>query len=282
MTPDTRHPTPMTPTEAAPPHVELLTDPRGGVTVVVDGQPQSHVVPDDPAMLGFEYIQHMAAVLDLLPAGRIGVTHVGGAGLTLPRYVQHTRPGSPQIVFEPDESLTAHVRRLLPLPRGHRIRVRPIPGEEGVAALAPDSADVLVLDAFCQGRVPSGLTSVEFLREVHRVLRSTGLFIANLPDEPGMRFVARVAAAAGKAGLQHRVLVATHDVLKGRRFGNVVLVAGAQPCEVAELRRTVARSPFPTGVRDGLDAWCAGAAPSTAAAPARSPSAPPAKGWRVR
>lgn len=272
----------MTPTHADRPRLELPTDPHGGVTVVVDGQPQSYVVPDDPAMLGFEYIQHMAAILGLLPSGQIGVTHVGGAGLTLARYVHHTRPGSPQIVLEPDEALTAEVRRLLPLPKGHRIRVRPMPGEEGVVALRPDSADVLVLDAFCEGRVPTGLTTVEFLREVRRVLRPTGLFIANLPDEPGMRFVARVAAAAGKAGLNRRVLVATHDVLKGRRFGNVVLVASAQRFDVAALQRTVARSPFPTGIRDSVATWCAGAAPSTAAEPARSPSAPAARGWRVR
>ncbi len=60
--------------------------------------------------------------------GGLAVTHVGGAAMTLPRYVQHTRPGSPQVVLEPDAALTERVRRDLPLPRGHRIRVRPQPG----------------------------------------------------------------------------------------------------------------------------------------------------------
>ncbi|WP_168583168.1 spermidine synthase [Gephyromycinifex aptenodytis] len=262
--------------------IELHTDEHGGVSVVVDDQPQSYVLPSDPGMLGFEYVQHMAAVLDLLPPGRLGVTHVGGAGLTLARYVQHTRPGSPQIVLEPDEALTAEVRRVLPLPRGHRVRVRPVTGEEGILALHSAAADALVLDAFAGGSVPAALTTLEFLTQVRRVLRPSGVFLANLPDEPGMRFVARVAAAAGEAGLTHRVLVATHDVLKGRRFGNVVLVASPEPIDVAELRRALTRSPFPTGVRADVGSWCSAVKPSTAAEPALSPTAPTAKGWRVR
>ena len=65
-----------------------------GVTVVLDGHPQSHVCLDDPGLLAFEYVAQLALVLDTLPPGRVAVTHVGGGGLTVPRYVQHTRPGS--------------------------------------------------------------------------------------------------------------------------------------------------------------------------------------------
>ena len=50
----------------------------------------------------------LGALLDALPAGPVAVSHVGGAAMTLPRYVAHTRPGSPQIVLEPDAALTEH------------------------------------------------------------------------------------------------------------------------------------------------------------------------------
>src|ERR1035437_1102004 len=103
-------------------------DGRGCVTVMMDGSPQSHVNLADPGSLGFEYIAHFAAVIDTLPAGPLGVTHIGGAGLTLARYVTAERPGSPQIVLEPNIELTELVRRELPLPRQHRIRVRPVDG----------------------------------------------------------------------------------------------------------------------------------------------------------
>jgi hypothetical protein len=60
----------------------------------------------------------MGLVLDALPCGPLAVTHVGGAGLTLARYVQHTRPGSPQIVLEPDTATSPQ-----PPPReGWRLR----------------------------------------------------------------------------------------------------------------------------------------------------------------
>ena len=144
---------------------EFVRDDRGGVTVMRDGHPQSHVDPDDPTSIEFEYVQHFALVLDALtpPApSLLGVTHVGGAGLTLPRWVHATRPGSPQIVLEPDVVLTELVRRELPLPRGHRIRVRPQAGREGVAALADSSADALVVDAFAEGSVPADLVTELF------------------------------------------------------------------------------------------------------------------------
>lgn len=183
-----------------------LAEGRGGraATVMRDGHPQSYVDLDDPTLLAFEYVQHFACVLDALPSGSLGVTHVGGAGLTLARYVEATRPGSPQIVLEPDAELTDLVRRELPLPRRHRIRVRPVDGRSGVAALKDDSADVVVVDAYADGRVPADLGTVEFLTDVARVLRPTGLVLLNLADEPNGRYVAAVAAGAHAAGLTDR------------------------------------------------------------------------------
>ncbi|HEU4998199.1 MAG TPA: hypothetical protein VFT68_04580, partial [Lapillicoccus sp.] len=65
--------------------VRLDRDEHGGVTVIVDGTPQSYVQPDDPLLLVFEYVQHFALVVGSLPPGPLAVTHVGGAGLTFPR-----------------------------------------------------------------------------------------------------------------------------------------------------------------------------------------------------
>lgn len=263
--------------------VELVTDDRGGVTVVAGGQPHSYVDLADPGLLVFEYVAHMAAVLDTLPAGRLTATHVGGGGLTLPRYVQHTRPGSSQVVLEPDTALTEAVRRELPLPRGHRIRVRPVDGRTGVAALRDDSADVVVLDAFAAGRVPVDLVTAAFLADVARVLRRGGLLLANIADEPGMRFVGRVAAGM-RAALGTCVLVATHDVLKGRRFGNAVLVASDDGPDLGAVRRTVARESFPTGVWSDARVTdrFAGARPITEADGILSPQAPDPGRWRLR
>lgn len=263
-------------------HVRFDRDDRGGVTVVMDGSPQSHVQPDDPELLVFEYVQHLALAISALPPGPIGITHVGGAGLTLPRWVEAVRPGSTQIVLEPDAALTALVRQEIPLPRRHRIRVREIDGLTGVAALADSSADVVVTDAYAGGRVPAELGSAAYGNDVARVLRPTGVALWNLADEPGLRYVARVLATM-RLALPHVALIATHEVLKGKRFGNSVVVAGRSPLPLEQLRRDVARAHLPTGLREGaaLDRIVAGAKPFVDDA-APSPVPPDATGWRVR
>jgi spermidine synthase len=256
------------------------------VTVVVDGQPQSAVDLDDPTRLDFEYVQHLALCVDALaPAGRLRVTHVGGAGLTLARWVQHTRPGSPQIVFEPDAALTDAVRRELPLPRGHRIRVRVLDGMSGVRGLRDASADVVLVDAYRQGRIPPELGSMEWFTEVARVVGPRGLLLANVADEPGMRYAARVAVGA-RASLGHVACVGLHEVLKGKRFGNVVLVASPSPLDLWTLRRATASASLPTGVLDAseLARRAPGARPFRIAGGdlAASPEPPERNAWRRR
>jgi spermidine synthase len=250
---------------------------------MMDGSPQSHVNLADPGSLGFEYIAHFAAVIDTLPSGPLRITHVGGAGLTLARYVNAERPGSPQIVLEPNVRLTELVRRELPLPRRHRIRVRPVDGLTGVTQLADGSADVVVLDAYAEGRVPAELATMEFLTDVSRVLREDGTMLLNIADEPNMDYLRRVYA--GLFGVFGQVAaIGTHEILKGKRFGNTVAVASHRRLDIAALRRQVARMSFPTGLRDGnqLARQFAGSAAFKTNDSLPSPPPPPPKGWRVR
>ena len=88
--------------------------------------------------------------------------HVGGAGLTLPRYVAATRPRSRQIVLEPDEDLTEFVRETLPIPKRTGIKVRPQTGRAGIREVYDASTDVVVVDAFLDEAVPRDLLTSEF------------------------------------------------------------------------------------------------------------------------
>ena len=128
---------------------------------------QSYVDLADPLRLEFDYVQRIADVIDeIAPGGaRLRVVHVGGAALTLPRYVTATRPSSAQIVLEPDEELTQVVRERLPLPRRSGIKVRAVDGRSGIAAMRDDFADLVIVDAFAGARVPPELTTTPALRE---------------------------------------------------------------------------------------------------------------------
>ncbi len=264
--------------EASSGRVELLADADrpGGWLLTIDRIRQSYVDLDDPTYLDFEYVQAFADVLDALPAGPLAVTHIGGGACTLARYVSVSRPGSPQIVLEPDAALTALMRSRLPLPRGHRIRIRSVGGRPGIAALGDGSADVVVLDAFQGGRVPGDLTTVECATEFARVLRPRGVLLANVADGPPVTYTRRVLATV-RAVLPETLLVAEPAVLKGRRFGNVVIAASRAPLPVAPIQRASARAPFPRTVTVDFG----GAARLlTDADPLRSPQ-PPDAIWRV-
>ena len=78
------------------------------------------------------------------------------------------------------------------------------------------------------------------------------------------------------------LVIAEPAVMKGRRFGNLVLVAGRAPLPVGALRIASARAAFPRTVHAGseLARFTGGAAPLTDADPMRSP-APPDAAWRI-
>jgi SAM-dependent methyltransferase len=271
------------PSEYSGGEVELLADADrpGGWLLLIDRIRQSYVDLDDPTYLDFEYVQAFADVLESLPAGRLAVTHVGGGAATLARYVAATRPGSSQIVLEPDAALTAAVRARLPFPRNARIRVRPVGGREGVAALADASADVIVLDAFSGGRVPAELTTTEFVADATRVLRPDGVLLVNIADGPPLRYSRRLVATVAEH-LPEVALRGDPSVFRGRRFGNLVLAASRADLPLVELRSRSATAMFPQRVIAGTDlaAFRSSALPLTDADPMRSP-VPPDEIWRV-
>jgi spermidine synthase len=175
--------------------------------------------------------------------------------------------------FEPDGEVTAVVRARLPLPPRSKIRIRTIDGRAGVAALRDASADVVVLDAFAGGRVPRELTTVEFLTDVGRVLRPTGVFVANVADGLSLAYSRRLAATVRTVLPQ--VLVSTTGG-KGR-FGNVVIAGARRGLPVAEVRRAAAAAAFPRSTRLDLGR---DARPLRDDDSLRSP-APPEEIWRV-
>ena len=247
-------------------------------TLLIDGAPQSHVDLDDPAHLSFEYQRRLGHVIDLAaPAGRpLHVVHLGGGAFTLARYVAATRPRSTQQVVERDGALVLLVRRELPLDPGARIRVRSLDARDGLAKVPDGWADLVIADVFSGARTPAHLTSTEFLDEVRRALKPGGSYAANVADGPPLAHLrGQIATAAARFG--ELALVADAAVLRGKRFGNAVLVASDVPLPIAELTRRAASDPHPARVEHGrtLTDFTGGAPPVTDAAAVASPAPPP-------
>ncbi|EPH46787.1 hypothetical protein STRAU_0200 [Streptomyces aurantiacus JA 4570] len=226
--------------------------------LTVDGAPQSYVDLDAPTYLEFEYARRLAHVLDTVAApGRpLDVVHLGGGALTLPRYVAATRPGSRQDVVEADRGLLRLVAEQLPLPADSGITVHGADARSWVEAAPADSADVLVGDVFGGSRVPAHLTSDAYARAVRRVLRADGCYAANLADGAGSGAGAPFAFLRSQLATFAEVfeeleLIAEPSVLRGRRFGNAVLLAARAPLDVAALVRRTAADAFPARVVHG-------------------------------
>ena len=253
-------------------------DQDGGWLLTLDGTPQSYVDLADPTHLEFEYTRRIGHLLDALaPAGLpLDALHLGGGALTVPRYLAATRPGSRQQVAEIDGPLLALVEEQLPW-RGPGVDITATVADarDALTATAPASVDLVVADVFHGSRTPAHLTSVEFLRLASAALRPGGCYAANLADGPPLAF-ARAQAATLRAVFPYTCLVAEPAVLRGRRYGNILLVGSARPLPVREFSRQLAADPFPARLcdEDDLAKLVRGAAAVTDADARPSPPPP--------
>ncbi|KGN41483.1 spermidine synthase [Knoellia aerolata DSM 18566] len=209
-----------------------------GRVLVLDGLRHSYVDLADPTHLEFDYIAALASVADTaFPATEpLTAYHLGGGGLTLPRYLAEVRPGTRSVVSEIDAGvLDVDVDRL-GLETGPDLDVRIEDGRLGVERIAAASQDLVVGDAFGGVSVPWHLTTREAMTEVRRVLGPGGLYAANLIDFGPMDFV-RAEIATLRTVFDHVVLLAGTDVLEGEAGagGNVVVVASQAPVDGAAL-----------------------------------------------
>ena len=283
--------------------VELVPDPDrpDAWHLLVDGTPQSHVDLDDARHLEFAYLRRIAHLADLAaPAGQtLRVLHLGGGGLTLARYVAATRPGSRQLAVESNAALAEVVREHLPLAARGRaaggrtdggrtaggrtggipaggVRVRIGDARTVVEQVRAGSYDLVVADLFAGAQTPAHLTTAEFAGAAARALAPAGILALNVGDGPPLAH-ARAQVATVRAVFPQACLMADTAVLRGRRFGNLVLAGSRASLPLAGLTRRAAADPQPWRLVHGseLDRFEAGARPVTDAGARPSPAPPP-------
>lgn len=242
--------------------------------LTVDDAPQSYVDLDEPAHLEFEYTRRIGYVLESVFAGPLDAVHLGGGAMALPRWLGRTRPGSRQDVVEADRALTALVAEHLPLD-DEAVTVHTQDARAWIEQAPDAAADAVIADVFGGSRVPAHLTSVEFAGAVRRVLRPDGVYVANVADAVPFAFlrsqIGTVRTAFGPDAAM--CLLAEPGVLRGRRFGNAILVAAAHPLPADAIARRCAGDAFPARVVEGdaLRALTGGPVHDASAVPSPSP-----------
>jgi spermidine synthase len=215
--------------------VEVDPNDANGRILILDRLFHARVNLADPTDIEFEYVRRFADAagpyLDGL--GRpVDVLHVGGGGFTFPRYLEATRPGARQTVLELDPRVLAVAREQLGFEPSATIDVIVGDARRSIERVPDDSVDLVVGDAFGGLAVPWHLTTTEFLDQVRRVLRPGGMYVMNLIDYPPLGFVRAEAGTAGRL-FERVAVISGRGTLSGEDGGNVVLVASADPLDVA-------------------------------------------------
>lgn len=252
---------PTDPVETSLATVELTPDIDGaGVTLMINGTENSHHNLSDPKIVTFEYMQQMQAILRThlvdppeasTARGRPRALHIGAAGCTMARAIHAEWPTSHQVAIEVDSLLAQYVRDWFDLPRSPHLRIRVQDGLESVRAAPPGRFEVIIRDAFHDRAVPDHLTTLEFTKHARRALSPGGLYLANCADRPPLTQTRREAATLQEV-FSHVFIAIEPGVLRGRRYGNAVLVGSAHPPRHS-LHRVLRTLPAPARILDGDD-----------------------------
>lgn len=254
-------------------NVDLLKDldRSGGWTLMVGGAEQSYVDIDDPSHLEFEYMQHIALVIDATydEGAPLDVVHLGGGALTMPRWMAATRPGSRQVVFEASQEILDAVRPLGPV---DCCDVRHGEAVDGITGIAAESVDVAIWDLYEGPRAVTAALDLAALWLLRRVLRPGGIAVLNVSDVTPFAVVRPVLAGL-RTVTEEVVLLAEPATLRGRRSGNCVLVGGPASLPVARIQRAAAAAPARARVvaGDAMTDFIGAAVPATADAPLPQP-----------
>ncbi|WP_326707050.1 fused MFS/spermidine synthase [Streptomyces cyaneofuscatus] len=225
----------------------IVADPERatGRTLVLDGLRHSYVDVEDPTYLRFGYVRAFASVVDTaFPAGDpLAAHHIGGGGLTFPRYLAAARPGTRSLVSEIDGGVVRIDREELNLGASSGIDVRVEDARLGLKRLGTDSRDLVVGDAFGGVSVPWHLTTTEALRDVHRALKKDGLYAANVIDHGRLAF-ARAQVATLAEVFEHVAVIGAPvdiglDPAATPLGGNMVVLASDRPFDAPAIQEAL-------------------------------------------
>nr|WP_237740818.1 fused MFS/spermidine synthase [Arthrobacter crystallopoietes] len=211
---------------------ELVRDFDGGDAwlLKINGVQSSHIVIGEPERLDFEYMRWIAALVESTwdSSSSLRALHLGGGACSLARYFAAHYPQARQVVVEIDAKLAELVRQWFDIPKAPLVRIRVGEARAVTESLTPGSRDLVIRDVFAGSRTPEPLTTLEFTEAVRRVLAPGGIYAVNCGDSPQLQLARAEAATIGRI-FPHAVIIADPPMLKGRRYGNIIIAGSDVP-----------------------------------------------------
>jgi len=212
--------------------VEVDANRPTGRILRLDTLRHSYVDLDDATYLEFEYVRIFAAAIDAHVSGSVRALHLGGGGLTMPRWLDATRPDSHSVVLELDPGLVDIAEERLGFTPSARIEIAVGDARTTLNSLEPAGFDVVIVDVFGGIAVPWHLTTAEMVDQLSGMLGNDGIYVANVIDRGSMSF-ARAELATLEQAFPNVAAVGPEGNLS--EGGNIVLVASHTPLDLERL-----------------------------------------------
>jgi spermidine synthase len=153
---------------------------------------------------------------------------IGGAGYSFPQDYLNTYPSAELDVVEIDPKMTEIAIRHFGLRDDPRLNITHKDGRVFVNGAPAEKYDAILMDAFGSlFSVPYQLTTIEAVREMHRILNDDGVVIFNVGSAirgPASRFL-QAEFATYKAVFPAVHLYKVHPALSDSRLQNLIIVA---------------------------------------------------------
>ncbi len=162
----------------SPYHRLRISDNNGIRLLRFERNRQSSMYLDDPFETDFEYPGYLHLTMAIAPKSSSTLV-VGLGGGSVVKRMWRDYPWMHLDVVELDAEVVEVARAFFALPEDERINVVVDDGR-AFMRLAPDPYDIVIVDAFDDDRIPVGLLTEEFMREVRDRLTEDGVVAWNV------------------------------------------------------------------------------------------------------
>jgi spermidine synthase len=123
---------------------------------------------------------------------------------------------------------------------------------QAVTGIADERFDLVIGDLYHAAQMQQDASDRDFPAEVARVLRPDGIYAVNVADLAPL-MLSRSHAATLRTSFPELCMLVRPELLRGRRFGNVVLAAAKRPgrLPIARLAAAAARDRRPYRLVNG-------------------------------
>ena len=188
--------------------------------LVIDGSLHSSVNEKDPSDLYFYYANKLGKIVETLFPERtqLSTLHLGAGALSMARYIEATRPGSPQVAVEIEEDLVEFVESVVSVPSRENLEVLIGDGREVVESnldLFLGRFNLVIVEIFLERTTPAHVTSLEFYELLKKTLTTDGVVVVNVIDSSDFEFAASQFVTIKSAFGGAKVVIDKEDFYSG-------------------------------------------------------------------